>query len=88
MTMKTAIVHVSEIATSGTLCLSPLRYVGECHKCYIFKRALERYHGDVDKAIASLRCNPRVNERWIELYKEKRKHLDAIREIEKEMGVL
>lgn len=86
--MKTAIVNLSEIETSGTLCLSALRYVGECHKCPVFKVSVERHHGDVEEAIASLRCNPRVSEEWIELYKEKRKYLDAIREIEKKMEAI
>ncbi len=86
--MKTAIINLSEIEKSGNFCLSTLRYVEECHKCSIFKMALEKHKGDVEKAIASLRCNPRVNEKWIELYKEKRKHLNAIREIEKEMEVV
>ena len=70
--MKSVIVKISDIESSGTLCMSPLRYVGECHKCHILQRELRKLHKqytDHKKIIEELKklpCNPNFDEEWID----------------------
>lgn len=70
--MKTAVVKLSEIEESPTLCMSPYRYVGECQKCPIFYRKLLEYHRKYDshkkviEELKNLKCAPRFDESWVD----------------------
>ena len=49
--MKVAIVDIRDILDekkNPTLCLSPLRYTGDCIRCESFKRALRNNNYDID----------------------------------------
>lgn len=70
--MRTGIVNLSDVESSGTLCMSPLRYVGGCHKCPVFQRKLRELHkkysehGRIIEEARRMPCGPRFDEEWVE----------------------
>ena len=90
--MRVAVVNVKDILDpekNPTLCLSPLRYTGECHKCQKFKFALTNNYGnDIEKAIKSMKCKPQIDPIFIELHKKKLTLLKQLRELNKKMEEL
>ena len=85
--MKVAIVSIEDVAKDNpTLCLSPLRFTGECHKCGKFQLALTNNYGnDIEKAINSMKCKPQIDDRFIKLHKEKLAILEQLREINRKI---
>lgn len=65
------IIKFSEVAESPTFCLSPLRYLGECHRCERFKKGLAK------------KCKPVIRDDIKKLLEEKKKLLKRLREINK-----
>ena len=86
--MKVAIVDIRDILDpekNPDLCLSPLRYTGDCIRCQRFKRALQNNNYDVDLTIKTLRCKPQVSKEAIKLFEKKKELLKELREINKEI---
>jgi len=92
--MKTKVVSIEELKEdNSTLCLSPLRVFGECHKCPTFKHNLDynkNKYRNINKAIEetlkNIKCNPKINLGTFELIKKKEKLLKEIKEINKKLG--
>jgi len=81
--MRSKIVTIEELTTDNpTLCLSALRVFNECHKCEVFKRA------QAQNRIIKLKCKPKLHPQYFELLAEKRKLLDQLNEVNKEMEKL
>ena len=87
--MKVAIVDVKDVLDpekNPTLCLSPLRFTGQCHKCGKFQLALaNNYNNDIERAIKSMKCKPQIDPIFIELHKEKLALLKQLRKIKKKI---
>ncbi|RLG16739.1 hypothetical protein DRN69_00195 [Candidatus Pacearchaeota archaeon] len=76
--MKTVTVNSKEIGKSPTLCMSPLRYLKECHKCDKFKKR------KLSEAL-KMKCQPRIKPEILELLKRKEKLLEEIKEINEKL---
>ena len=76
--MKKKIISSKETAESPTLCMSPLRYLKECHKC-------EKFKAKKLKDALKMKCQPRVKPEVIELLRRKEKLLKKLREIDKKL---
>ena len=87
--MKVAVVNSKDVLDpekTPTLCLSPLRFTGQCHKCGKFQLALTNNYGnDIEKAINSMKCKPQIDPIFIDLHKEKLTFLKQLREINKKI---
>jgi len=87
--MRVVVVNVDDVLDSEknpTLCLSPLRFTGQCHKCGKFQLALTNNYGnDIEKAINSMKCKPQIDPLFIELHKKKLTMLKQLREINKKI---
>jgi len=87
--MKVAVVNSKDVLDpekNPTLCLSPLRFMGQCHKCGKFQLALTNNYGnDIEKAINSMKCKPQIDPIFIELHKKKLTLLKQLREINKKI---
>ena len=90
--MKVAIVNVDDVLDpekNPTLCLSPLRFTGQCRKCRKFQLALaNNYNNDIERAIKSMKCKPQIDPIFIELHKKKLALLKQLRELNKKMEEL
>lgn len=81
--MKSKIVTIKELTTDNpTLCLSALRVFNECHKCLRFISARRQ------NTIEKMKCKPHINPQYFELIGKKRKLLDQLSKINKEMESL
>ena len=86
--MKSVVVNVKDILDkekNPNLCLSPLRYVGECQNCTKFKQELRKYGWDIEKTIKKMSCKPQVKKEVVELYKEKQKLMQRLKEVNKKL---
>ena len=86
--MKVAIVNIKDILDpekNPDLCLSPLRYTGDCIRCWRFKRALQKNQYDILLTINTLKCKPIVSKEAIKLFKKKKELLEELRKINKEI---
>ena len=73
--MKTQVVSFKEMVEDNpTLCLSPLRMLGHCHRCEHYRQK-ER------------KCNPRVKPEILALLEEKQRLLQRVREINRWIGL-
>jgi len=87
--MKVAIIDVKDILDekrNPTLCLSPLRYTGDCIRCESFKIALRNKNCDIDLTIKTMKCKPQVSKKAIKLFKKKKELLEELRRINKVIG--
>ncbi len=66
------------------MCLSPKKALGRCYECDHFWRSLLR-HRDVEAAINSMECNPRIPEEVRPLLQEYVDTLDRLRELRQEI---
>lgn len=85
--MKHTTVSIKEITDekkNPTFCMSALRYTHNCHKCPIFKNALDK-HKDVKVTIEKIRCKPFIDKDIIPLLIERRKLVDRINKINNEV---
>ena len=74
------IVSIKEVKANDNTCLSPLRYLKQCHRCGLFKKA----KGTVDEKL-KLKCNPQIEEKYLKLLREKEKLLTRLKEINREL---
>ena len=74
------IVNIKEVKSNYNICFSPLRYLKQCHKCEVFKKA----KGTVNEKL-KLKCNPQIEEKYLKLLIEKEKLLNRLKEINREL---
>ena len=83
--MKAKVVTLKEITNENPImCLYPLRYLRQCHKCDKFKISLYKTK-DIDKAIARMKCKPTINKEFRSLYKKKRNLINELEKINKKL---
>jgi len=63
------IVSSKELRESPTLCLSPLRFLGECHRCEVFRKS---------KDWRKLKCKPKISKEVEKLLEEKKRLLKRL----------
>jgi len=95
--MKTKVVKLSELMEDNPkLCMSTLRVFERCHECDKFRMIMRGLHKRtnipipeaIKQAITELNCNPKVNQRVIELYTKKVQLLAELRKVEDEINDL
>jgi len=96
--MKMKVVSMMEVCGSPTLCISPLRFFGECHRCDVFisrvageRRRVRQQGGNlpvekaIDRAISGLKCGPNVKGEIVALFKRKEELLAELHKINKKL---
>ena len=96
--MRMKVVDLMDVYKSPTCCLSPLRYLDECHRCNVFitrvtgERRRARLQGDdlsvgkaVDDAINSLKCKPHIKDEIVAMLVRKEKLLAELHEINEKL---
>jgi len=83
--MKAKVLTISEIEKDNPmLCLSPLRFTDECHKCQQFKRKVKTKGFEY---ALKMKCKPRVTKEIIEKYKKHLKLQEQIKKLKEEIGL-
>jgi len=61
--VKSRVVTIEEIKKDNPiLCLSPNRFLGNCHKCEVFIRnAKQNKNLCIEEAIKKMKCNPQID---------------------------
>ena len=86
--MKVAVVDIKDILDTKknpTLCLSPLRYTGNCIRCDKFKRALQNNKYNIRLTVKTMECKPQISEDTIRLFERKEEILKELRKINKKI---
>lgn len=91
--MKVAVVDVKEITDKDknpTLCISPLRYVGKCVTCRVFKDAqydiIKERKRTVKETLQYLKCKPNISKEQMDILAMKEKLINDKAELDKKIA--
>lgn len=91
--MKVAVVDAKELTDkekNPTLCMSPLRYVGKCVTCRVFKDAqydiIKKRKRTVKETLLYLKCKPIISNEQMDILLMKEKLINDKAELDKKIA--